>query len=440
MKNSISLVGSGVGCVSILDALYKSDERDFKLFLFSDDHDSAGFAYKESPHSFIMNTRLDSLIQFNHVIDINSWLNSMKSTKENFFKKDSFIPRSIYGKYLLEVSNVLKNKLSQDGIEINYFGHVDKITVDGTLVTASNEIVKTSDIILSMGFGGDSFKENIIDSIYNVPLNDKVTVIGSGLTAVDMIILISELRPDIKIECISMSGRFPRIRGSFSSGGSSIFDGYSSSNPDVYDLFSLFLSSLSNNLEKRIVFDSSLSLKNELEYVEGNNQRWQELLYNGTKDYLDFYTKLPLDQKKIMWLNRDFFINTRAMFPIVNARKLNTLMNSTQLTLKKGRVNLKSIRSKDNFIGAVNTSSFGNFIDESKLPINPICGIEVDYNCKVKDYRNIYALGPITNGCRFFTEASSMTFRDANLVVNNYFNNKQSSSLEAIDNSLPRYA
>lgn len=433
MRENISIVGSGVGSIAVLEALNNSKQSNVNITIFSKNHSAAGFAYKECPKSFIMNTRLDSLTQFNDVVEIDSWLFNKEYTEYN---NDSFIPRSVYGEYLLDVSKKIKANLLADGAEIIHLGEIDSIDQHGD-INYQNKKIKTSSTILSMGFGADTFKESLIEDIQNLPKNEKVTVVGSGLTAIDIIVLISDLRPDVIIECISLTGRFPRVRGNFSSGGESIFDRYKNKFSDVNVIYEIFKGSISNEMERRIVFDKNIPLKDEIEYVEENNQVWQELIYNGTNDYVGFYSKLPLKQKKLIFSTRDEFINVRAMFPIINAKKLNELIENGILTIKKGKVDLKLMSSQKNVFFAINKSNHDQFIERSHLPKNIITGIDVDNNCKVLDSRNIYALGPITNGCRYFTEASSLTHRDANLAVstmlkgsryrsgNDYINNNE---------------
>ena len=167
MKKNISIVGSGVGSISALDALNKSDKKNFRISLFSKNHKEAGYAYKDSPGSFIMNTRLDSLIQFNNVIEINDWL--IKNIEDGvLYSSRSFIPRAIYGRYLLDVSSKLRKELTDDGVEINFYGKTNYIDADGN-INIDSGVIKTTCTLLSIGFGSDPFKDDLVSEINNVP-------------------------------------------------------------------------------------------------------------------------------------------------------------------------------------------------------------------------------------------------------------------------------
>ncbi|KDM90228.1 FAD/NAD(P)-binding protein [Photobacterium galatheae] len=416
---NLGIIGGGAGCISVLMHLLELPHDIFTTVkVFSGDHNQIGYAYKASPEEFILNTRLDSLKQFNHVIDIYEWLSH---AGYDYTKKD-FIPRAVYGRYLKQVKDLMITTLESRGIAFEYYPEASAVNEYGDIVCQGIRH-QVSATVVSIGFGGDLLNDVLFDKINAVPKGEKIEIYGSGLSAIDMILFVSAYRPDLTIDCFSLTGRFPRIRSDFTSGGPSLFDGVDIGNLTVDKIFSRFLSTFKNTQEREIVLNDQVTLSEELQYVSEHTPLWQEMIYNATSKYVDVYAQLANDCKKRLHENRANIINTRAMFPHVNASKLVNLIDQGQLRMCKKPFDILTA-GKYALMG-FNAFESPEFISNSKLPKHFISGIEVDANCRVKDERNIYILGPMVNGCRFFTEATSLTVRDAELVVREIYRSEK---------------
>ncbi|CAQ83465.1 MULTISPECIES: FAD/NAD(P)-binding protein [Photorhabdus] len=422
---NIGIIGSGAGCISILKHLLQYKYPLSSILIFSKDHNQVGFAYKDVPEVFIMNTRLDSLTQFNDVIGITDWL----IAKKYDYCDDDYLPRRVYGNYLQDVKSNLIDQLKKIGIVVHTYGKADYVDEEGNII-CNGTCFKIDASVLSIGFGKDILNEHLFDRIASLPYGGTIDVYGSGLTSIDILLYISTYRPDLKMQCYSLSGRFPRVRGKFKAGGASIFDDYNPIIPSFKSIIQRFKSLVTKDIEKDILFNPLCALKDEVEYCSAYTPVWQEKLYNGTMNYLDFYQKLSRDDQVLLHNIRHQFIETRAMFPLVNARKLATLIDDGQLSISSRRYNPTTVNK--NSILAFNPVMDLEIIQMSCLPMHFISGVDVDRNCKVNDKRNIYVLGPMTNGSRFFTEATSLTVRDAKLIVDALIISKEGQTHELV--------
>lgn len=416
MKN-IAIIGSGAGSIAILNSFRNTLENNFNISIFSEDHSQVGYAYKESPEFFIMNTRLDSLNQFDDVIPIRNWL----STINKSYSDDAYIPRSLYGKYLQDVKTLVLKELSMRGVSVQLYNAADFIDEDGNVIC--DESKHEVDIaIVSIGFGSDLLNDTLFNQIKNCDLDKPIKIYGSGLSSIDLILYAHSVQPNLPIECISHSGRFPRVRSQFKSGGASLFDGLKFGEFGFTDVINKFNSLLNGKEERKIIYDDSYSLLDEIDYCESIIPEWQKVIYSSTFQYYDAYQGFSYEDQCLTHIYRSRIIENRAMFPICNAKKLWTLLGDKQLKISKGCYS-KNSDTKNDFLG-FNKSKSNSFLTKSRFAQHKIMGVDVDANCKLKEKRNVYFLGPITNGSRFFTEATSITVRDSNIIVKDILDNR----------------
>lgn len=407
---TIGIIGSGAGCVAVLKNLCQKNVRHLKIKIFSEDHSQIGYAYKDAPDFFIMNTRLDSLTQFDEVIPLQTWLQSRSET----FSDDDYIPRYIYGRYLQDVKDELVTQIQDHGGSVELFEAADYIDDLGNIIS-KDVTYEVDTAIVSIGFGNDLLNDDLLSAIKNCDSSKPIRIFGSGLSAIDLILYAHDIHPNASIECISPSGRFPRVRSQFKSGEGSLFDGLKAGEFGMNDVISRFNDLLNNDIERSIIYDEKFSLIDEIDYCESTIPEWQKILYSSTLDYCKVYQSFDEKDQKLAHELRCKIIENRAMFPLKNARKLSILLNDKQLSISKGYYSSES-GDRNDFL-AFNTAKMTPFLMLSQLPKHPIAGVDVDKHCRVKDSRNIYCLGPLTNGSRFFTEATTLTVRDASILV-----------------------
>ncbi|MEQ9244491.1 MAG: FAD/NAD(P)-binding protein, partial [Nitratireductor sp.] len=206
---SIDIVGGGFGMISILDQMNQHGLSCSDIRIYSADHAEIGDAYRPAPNLLLMNTKTQHLGFFDHVVNFAAWL---ARQPENRDRPKDFIPRAVFGAYLSEVRTEIERALLRRGNRLQRLGPATRIDREAR-VHKEDEAGPPSDLILlSPGYGRALDLVALANNILSMPCNGRVRIVGSGLSAIDLILLSEHLRPDLAIECISLSGRLPRIR------------------------------------------------------------------------------------------------------------------------------------------------------------------------------------------------------------------------------------
>ncbi|QMV14331.1 FAD/NAD(P)-binding protein [Vibrio spartinae] len=425
-SRNIAIVGGGVGMLSILDHLSKQVDGICNISVFMKNTTGIGEAYRFAPDELIMNTRNDSINFFDHIVDFKQWL---KKHHNDISSEFEFIPRRIFGSYLHLVKKKILNKLRLKGHRVEFREEIKEIDKKGTIVTQNGDYKYFSAIFVSVGFGTDTaIKENTI-KIRNIPKNGTLNIVGSGLSAIDWIILTNSIRPDIFINVVSKSGLFPAVRSSFSS---SDYPNIIESNEELIkkpDLIK-FLKILRNECKKDINYGlddfinlliPNRSLSEELSIAQKRIPVWQPLLYRSTVNYKDFFKALPEYQKKYLLKRRSKFINRRGMFPVKNAKIIHELIESNRLKIESKTIPDDEISAIDTINCTNDNLAMYEFLDRINIDCLDRNKI-VNNNFKACVSRNLYLLGPATNTVNFFTEVSSLTYVHAEHAVKDYLN------------------
>ncbi len=410
----VAIVGSGFGMLVILDRLYERGLRDSEISIYSKDHMGIGDAYKGTPIVFLMNTKTSALSMFDHIENFNNWLEDNCGLAAPF---PDFLPRSTFGKYLVDIRESLLKRSRSKGNRITLKGSVDCIAPDGTVIQSDGRTSSSDIIFLSPGFGSNFSVEQATHEIMGTPQNGALQVIGSGLTAIDAVLLTSTLRPDLKIDCVSLNGRFPRIRSDFDVAESRVLDDFlTSSEFTAKDVINRIAES-SVNEDDRAFFDGKLSHSDELAIAEESVSGWQSAAYNSTRHYATVFQRLSAKDRDFLLRHRGTFLERRGMYPIENGRKIVALLNSGQLNVRRARIPNAEVGRR----GIISAYSPSNplrlLLYRSGFVMEAHNSVKCDYSGCICSKRQIYALGPMTNSTRYFTEASSLTKRDGTAAV-----------------------
>ena len=287
-------------------------------------------------------------------------------------------------------------------------------------VHTGTEIGPPSDlIVLSPGYGSVVDIIAFSRKVLSMKPNGRLRIVGTGLTAVDLILLTDNLRPDLEITCVSVTGRLPCVRSDFPVGGESLLkrNKHLANNPTLRGLVRELENTCTNRFERDLLFGASISFGDEISYVQENEPGWQAALYNSTPDYASFFARLSASERKFLFRIRKHFIERRVMFPLVNARKLKEMIGCGRLHLSASQLRSSEMMDRDTVPAFNSASTLTSFIRASQLPRHKYAGIQCSLSGRVRDPRLVYALGPITNGVRYFTEASSLTVQHAKLAV-----------------------
>ncbi len=412
-KNRIAIVGGGFGMVALLDGLLARGLTRTQIDIYAKNHDEIGEAYKAVPDVFIMNTQTAALGMFDHILPLGDWLKTgVRVAPAN----PDYLPRRVFGQYLNHVRARLINAHRLQGNEIELLPAVDFLDGDGQIHDINGQVRAAGSTVLSLGFGSDTQIAETARRILSVPQGGRLSVIGSGLTGIDMILLSTYLRPDISIDCYSLSGRFPRVRSNFTTGLPSVLGDLVTA-PDVRLRDVLHrVESCASDGDDLAMYRGDLNPSDELAYAKERISLTQQAMYNATRDYAEVFRRMPDTDRSILMRHRPTFVERRVMYPLCNAEKIQDLCTDGVLHIHRKAVNPRDIDPETTLRAMNDSSPLGRFAQRSGLRANPFGGVMGQRDGCVCDKRGIYALGPITNGFRYFTEASSITKRDAELA------------------------
>jgi len=419
-KLTIAIVGGGVGMLAILRRLMVAEVENADIHIFQHQTPGVGEAYKFAPDQLIMNTRNDAITFFDGVIPYRKWLGA---NNPEFASESGFLPRRIFGQYLSAVRAAIFRRLHSSSCVVHHHAPATHIGPAGEVHTKAESPLSADCTFVSIGFGDVQSYSNLIQRIDRVPRGGLLRVAGTGLSAIDVIVLCQHLRPDVVVNCRSLQGRFPAVRGDFGPSTASIFDLHPGLlvKPCIFRLLNAIRTQCAESNatrdDYRLLIAPNLTLDEEYRYVQTHIPAWQPLLYAGTRHYADFFTKLPVPQRVKLIQHRSRFINRRGMFPPQNAEKLIAMMRDGSLHVSRGQLSGDAV-STGNWVDCRNSASaLRAFSERSCFPVHPLLGVDVSMSGKLNDSRRVFVLGPMTNGARYFTEASSITVRQADLAV-----------------------
>lgn len=224
MTNTIAIVGGGIsGTLTVLQ-LIKQCKNPLSVFWFdSQNKFCKGYAYNTFDDSHLLNVRANNMSIFTD--EPSHFVNWLGLHHAKYSSKD-FVPRKIFGDYVLDVFETLKNS--------NPFVHIHQITEEVTSIhkvgdffqLKANQTYQAQKIIL--GFGNflpahpKSISQDFITSknyfqnAFNVQLINQIqdynniTIIGSGLTMIDMVVSLSRFNYKGKINVISPHAYIPQ--------------------------------------------------------------------------------------------------------------------------------------------------------------------------------------------------------------------------------------
>lgn len=224
MTNAIGIIGGGIsGTLSVLQII-KQNKTPLSIFWFdSQNKFCKGYAYNTFDEGHLLNVRANNMSIFPN--EPNHFVNWLKSYHSNYSAKD-FVPRKLFGDYVLHTFESLKN--SNSHIKIH------QIAEEVKSIHQSNDIfeIKTHQsytvqkIILGLGnflpAHPRSISKEFISSkqyfqnAFNVQLTNQIqscndiTIIGSGLTMIDVIVSLSHYQYKGKINVISPHAYIPQ--------------------------------------------------------------------------------------------------------------------------------------------------------------------------------------------------------------------------------------
>lgn len=418
MSKTIAIIGGGVsGSLVALNIIKLCKTETCVLWFDNNNSFCKGLAYSTQEDVHLLNVRASNMSVFDdepsHFVN---WLHKYKLP----FSDQDFVPRSIYGEYVFSTYNDLicsnpKVKITFINEEVqsitkedngycvlsNQVNYVEQIVLAFGNFLPSHPKSKSLDFRLSDNYFQNAFSEQIILSALK---KDCITIIGSGLTMVDVVLTLTKHNYQGNIIVISPHGYLPQAHSESSLQSIPVFI----NEKEYYSLLQLF--SLVN---KQLKFAKINSL-NAHSVIDALRPRLQQL-----------WLAFSLEDKKqfLRHLRHKWGVARHRCSPI-SMNVINDLIKMNRLSVIKGRIfDIKSMESEleIHFLDqnqakmSLNTSILinctgpeSNFEKIESVLITQLLkdgiievddlkyGIKADSDGKIRD--NVFTLGPPLKG------------------------------------------
>jgi len=224
MSKTIAVIGGGVsGALVVLNILKQSDRAIHILWFDAKNAFCKGLAYSTDEDVHLLNVRASNMSVFvDEPVHFVNWLTQQQLP----FSSQDFVPRTIYGLYVLSTFNELKESnatvkitcLAEEVIAINKNG-------DDYLISAKEDY-RAQQVVLAFGnflpahprsihtdfqqshrYFQNAFSSQVVKYAIN---QESVLIVGSGLTMIDVVLSLKKHEYTGKITAISPHGYLPQ--------------------------------------------------------------------------------------------------------------------------------------------------------------------------------------------------------------------------------------
>ena len=385
----ITIVGGGASAVALVYSLLegisqRAEKKRLTIYMLEKRSEiGRGLAYSEDGNTNLLNTKAGFITPFtSKPAHFYNWLiNNRESWEDNFpeveINPDAFLPRPLFGHYLMHMVQMLIQKAVSLGccfIPIKDEAINMSSSYDGKVVisTKNNLSFPSDHVVLSCGNGGSTAyselkeKTGFFASPYPIkrttrliPSEAQVAIIGSRLSAIDTVLGLKARGHKGKITLHSRSGAFPSVRGAQGRLEPKFLtlenvQQHIKTNGQIQ--LNEFIGWLFKELEaagQAVSFDLAAIDENcsqlpplefltkELENAE-KERPWQAVLY-ATNNIIDLvWSAMPEQDKQRFWPYLSWWLVYRVSIPIENAVKLKALLESGELEVIPGAVETQS--------------------------------------------------------------------------------------------------
>ncbi|MBN2910328.1 FAD/NAD(P)-binding protein [Polycladomyces sp. WAk] len=367
---SIGVVGGGAACVSLVHYLVdKGVPGSFDVTVFEANRPvGPGLAYQQDTDILRMNRMARTMsVLAEDPEHFWKWLSSHPYYAPLYEGTDDYLPRSLFGAYLQDVFEQtrrvgLKKSISVEVVkkEVIHLYKRDRYR----LMTRDGETHEFDIVILCIGHpssidhfnlrGNDRYVHHpypLSPAISVIFRNDRVAVLGSSLTAVDVAIALQKQGHAGEIHLLSRTGELPSVRSEFApcqlrylTREAMVGILQKRGVIRLRDIIRLFRRELRPYGEdwRDVLFPHSRKrspvewLKRELDAAR-NKRRWQSVLAAANEIIEEFWLYLDeADKNRFMRDYHRLFMARRNPMPVRNAVKIHQMMQQRQLTVKGG--------------------------------------------------------------------------------------------------------
>ena len=351
-----------------------------------------GLAYEADLASNLLNTQAGSISVVSGQRDhFYRWLyNHHERWQEDFpqikLNKDSFLPRSLFGRYLCDVLHEIQQTAAKKGSLIRIVNSCEIIDIEPIgesyqLLSSKGDSYECDYVFLCCGnLDTDPYPDLVGLPTYHaspyptsrlidcINPQAKVAIIGSRLSAIDATIALAESGYEGKLELVSRGGRLPSVRGSYERCNLHTLTSESIRSLarqqdgltliDVCHLISQEIDSHTQGgvIDIKTIMKQHLSphdylIEEILQSLIGKPRVWQCVLYALNEvvdvmwDCLRYDAKVEFIEK---W--RSLYWSYRVSIPLENACKILNLIRNEKLSVYGGLKSIVFKREKGDFL------------------------------------------------------------------------------------------
>lgn len=481
---TIAILGFGASGVSFITRFIDEIKKhgtpiSYKVLIFEADSKQmgTGLAYKNIHSSMLLNSSAYYSRIGSKAEDFHSWVleNNQHLLPEfgdlSGITLNSYLPRKVFGLYTADTFQKTLEDAKKIGLEIttivDQVVNVTNFNSQSVVVTRNTGVFNVDTLIFSTGHSEkpSPFKpcdhDNFFSSPYQIDTNAqkfknnaRILVVGSRLSAIDTVMLLSKNKCTITIA--SQSGLMPMVKhldkDTVTPRYSKLeqLDKFKKLNAkSVFELIKIDLNYKYKDykLVQNLIAPSLSALTNfnqSLELAKRNILLWQDV-FTPYNNYFDtMWSQLNEDEKSIFL--KDYFpIITRftSSFPLENAIKMKELINKGYLSISGGLHDVKQAPNcADEFVGIFsdgrkeaydyvicalgydyklnNQAMYRTLKDNGMITYNAFGGLPVDLeNMEVQNHSfstPVYSLGSPIFGTRIFTNVLSTNAMDAGKI------------------------
>ncbi len=225
----VAIIGFGFCGRLAFFNLTKNPNKNLKILIFDNKgSDYLGPAFSEFNKSYILNVTANKMSIFpdSNESDFCNFLASRYPDEWKKVGKDGYAPRYIYGKYMEDFTRNAFENAKKNGVEFEFVEEeVMEVKNSFSIKTKSQRKYKADEILLATSFkqsevpfkvSSKNFIEKLWDQKYlnfhnhNFSNDETICLLGSGLTAVDVIVGLRKKGFTGKIFVISRRGNLPK--------------------------------------------------------------------------------------------------------------------------------------------------------------------------------------------------------------------------------------
>jgi len=495
----INVIGGGSTGISFLAQLIRkiknnSNKQIFEINIFESTSSlGVGLAYNTESHALLLNSPTEMFSIYaedsKHFL---VWLNQFPEKWRSQFpeikeiNEYSFLPRKLGGLYLKDIVEQTKKMAESHHIKVCSFQdeviNLIENNSSTSIITASGKKYESDYIILCTGnVQTEKFKEfencsNYFNSPYlreenriksDIESSSSVLVLGTRLSAIDAVMLLKENGHKGNITMASREGVLPAVKTELKKYNLKYFNSKNIKNQLIKNNFNIKLDHLLELIQQEAshIYGFPVSQEDILNYPKNPHRSlkidlhkarrkkvlWEKIPVSFFHLIEEYWKNFSMEEKIDLLNNLSIMQRYTSSFPISNAEKLLSLLNSGQLKIKR-KINKLTYNKKEKIFFSLfenengnesylesfhyvinatgngkdlrnsNSPFYTNLMISNGLQFNAFGGLEVSnknllVSTKQSFSAKIYAAGPPTFGSFFFTNFIITSAKQTEIIM-----------------------